>query len=181
MLELFGLPVGTALQGGTFLTAIVALGIWWIRGAPDRHRAKNETKLIDASEMEKVLADYATQVKAFRVEVHALRNELQALQGELRASDKVSQQRNERISTMELIIELLITELERLDPNSVIVRQAKMMMRRISGGFQDPTKSHEMNSAEAAVADAKQTVSSAERTVVEIEANEAREAGHDGE
>jgi hypothetical protein len=203
MLKLFGLDMGTPFQGGAFLALIGIFGIsvpsllqggglvtlfvaimggvtMWIRGMADRGRVVNETKALDATQMEKVLADYAIQVQAFRGEVHELRNELQAVRGELHDSDRVSQQRNERISTMELIVELLITELARLDPGSIIVAQARMMMRRVGSWHGDPSKSHEMNSAEGAVADAKQTVASAQRTVADLQASEDR-AGQDGD
>ncbi len=73
---------------------------------------------------------------------------------------------------MEIIIELLITELERLDPNSVIVRQAKLMLKRMNVG--DPNKSDALNTAEGAVKDAKQTLRSTQETCDEVKQSEAK-------
>lgn len=157
------------------LSILAAVLIWWIRGIPQRLEAKIKSRAQNATEMERLLVDYAAQVALCRKEIHDLRGEMAKVQAQLHNSDKTSQQRSERISTMELIIELLITELERLDPTSIIVRQAKMMLRRVSSGG-DPNKSQEMNSAVNAVTDAKQTVASAERTVTDLSATEARAA-----
>lgn len=175
MLTLFGFPLGTVFQGGTFAVLLMILGTVaarYVQGMPDRQRAGNESKALNIGEMETILADYAEQIKTFRAEVHGYRNELQAVRGELLASDKISSQRSDRINNMVFIIELLISELERLDPSSVIVKQAKAMLRHMAGG--DPKKSEALNVAETAVADAKQTVRSAENTVVEISVNEAK-------
>ena len=178
---------GVVPQWGMFATLLTIAGgviTAWIKFGPERKRAANEEKAIDATGMDKLLADYGKQVDQFRREVHALRNELQAVRIELQASDRISQQRNERISTMELIIELLISELERISPEgkkNPIIRQAKLMLRRISGIGDDPNQSHEMNSALAAEADAEQTVAATKRTVADIKANEARASDHGGE
>ncbi len=170
------LQLGTIFQGATFFTVLAAGLIalrYWIQGHPERSRVKNERKTIDMGEMDKRLADYADQVKDFRKEVHGLRNELQTALAEQLTSDKLSDQRSNWINDMLFIIELLIAELDRLDPKSPTVKQAKMMLKRIKAQGTDPLKTEAMNTAETAVRDAKQTVRSAEHTVVEITADEA--------
>ncbi len=170
------MQLNTILNGATLFTVLVA-GLmttrYWIQGSPERSRVRNERKTIDMVDMDKRLADYADQVKDFRKEVHGLRNELQTALAEQLTSDKLSDQRSNWINDMLFIIELLIAELERLDPKSAIVKQAKMMLKRIKDQGTDPSKTEAMNIAETAVRDAKQTVRSAEHTVVEISADEA--------
>jgi len=177
--NLTGTAASWTLVGIAITSFFTALGIWFKHG-PDRLRAANEAianaaqaaitaKAAETSEMEKVLANYGAQIKDFRDEVHKYRNEIQAVRGELWASDRVSQQRGERISTMEIIIELLIAE---LDPNSFAVKQAKIMLHRLSGG--DPHKSEALNNAEHAVADAKQTVRSASAARDDVKDAEAK-------
>ncbi len=179
MLEIEGFQLGTVFQGATFaaiITAILtALGIW-IKYAPERGRVANERKTIDMAEMDKILADYAEQVKAFRIEVHTLRNELHGAVAELLASDKISDQRSNWINDMMFIIELLIAELERIDPKSLIIKQARAMLKRISDQGKDPKKSEALNIAETAVRDAHQTVRSTEHAVTEINVQEAKDA-----
>ncbi len=164
---------GSAAAWATFAAivaaAFTALGIWFRHG-PDRKRADNERKALDATEMERILADYADQIKAFRLEVHGYRNEVQAVRGELLASEKVSSQRSDWIQDMMFVIELLISELERIDPQSLIVKQAKAMLKRM--GDVDPAKSDALNTAEHAVRDAKQTVKSATAAVAEVKQSE---------
>ncbi len=170
------LQLATVFEGVTAATVIFAAFMalrYWIQGSPERSRVRNETKVLDISEMDKRLADYAQQVKDFRTEVHSLREDLQKALAEQLTSDKLSDQRSNWINDMLFIIELLITELERIDPKSAIVKQAKMMLKRIKAQGTDPLKSESLNIAETAVRDAKQTVRSAEHTVVEITADEA--------
>ena len=166
-----GTTAAWTLVGIAITSFFTALGIW-IKYGPDHKRAANEEKVIEGTEMDRVLANLQQQVHEYRAEVHAYRNEVQALQGELSAATKVSNQRSDRIDTLELIIELLLSELERIDPHSIIVRQAKIMLRRVSAN--DPAKSAALNVVEHAVADAKQTVRSTERAADEIRVNEAK-------
>lgn len=170
---------GTTAQWAQFaaLLAIIMGGIRvWIKGLPERGRVANERKVIEISETDRLIASYEVTVKAFRAEVHGYRNDLQAVQGELLASDKVSSQRHNWINDMMFIIELLITELERLDPKSPTVKQAKAMLKRMGGGSgDDAAKSEAMNVAETAARDARQTVRSTELAVEVVAAKEAKE------
>ncbi len=179
MPEVTGLPLGTVPQWGAFASLLAILAgcvTVFIRGMPERGRVANERKTIDMAEMDKILADYAEQVKAFRIEVQGLRNDLHGAVAELLASDKISDQRSNWINDMMFIIELLIAELERLDPKSLIVKQAKGMLKRISDQGKDPKKSEALNIAETAVRDAHQTVRSTEHAVTEINVQEAKTA-----
>lgn len=166
MIELFGLQLGTVFQGGTLLTLLLLLGVWWVRGIPDRGRVKNEGKVIDNAEAEKIRTDYAAQIKDFRAEVHGYRNELAAIAARLTASESVSRQRSDRINNMMFIIRLLISELRRLDPTSIIVKQAEAMLQQMEP--ETSRTNDALSVAEGAVADAEQTVVSATATVDEI-------------
>ncbi len=170
------MQLATIFEGATAATVIFAAFMalrYWIQGSPDRSRVANETKVLDMAAMDKRLSDYAQQVRDFREEVHGLRNDLQTALAEGVISDKLSDQRSNWINDMMFIIELLISELERIDSKSMIVKQARSMLKRIKGQGTDPLKSESLNNAETAVRDAKQTVRSAEHTVVEINADEA--------
>lgn len=177
---MMGLLTTSQTQWAIIAALITAIGTVvgiWFKGAPDRKHAHNEEAIIAAGVMDKLLADYGQQVDKFRAEVACLRTELHA-------SDRISQQRNERISTMELIIELLITELERIDPDgkaNPVIRQARIMFRHISILGEDPTQSHQMNLALHIQADAHQTVMSADHNVRDIAAAEAAQTLGDGD
>lgn len=178
MTDVSQLAPGTLPVWGTFLAMLSILGLVlrvWIVGLPDRRRADNEAHVIEGSEMERVVAELRSQIKDLRAEVHLYRNEVQALQSELSASKKLSNQRSDRIDTLQIIIELLLSELERIDPDSLIVKQAKLMLRRSGGDVAKPDDSDAMSTAKGAVRDAKQAVRSAEHTVVEINVNEAKD------
>ena len=160
MLEIFGHQIGTVLQAIT--AALVALGIWWIRGWPERRRAENATATIDHAQMAAVIADYAKRQQETRNEVHDLRNEMQVMQGRLNRSEKISSQRSDRINNMMFIIRLLISDLKRLDPNSQIVQQAEMILRHVS----------EADETDDPLSSAHDTVKAAQHTVDRLEGKE---------
>lgn len=181
MIEMFGLNLGTPLQGGILAALLGMLGLAlraFVVGMPERGRVANERKTIELAEMDKLLADYAEQIKAFRKEVHGYRNDLQVVQGELVVSDKTSSQRINYIHDLLFVIELLITDLELLAPKSTSVKQAKAIVKRLGAG--DPAKSEALNTAETAVRDAQQTVRSAKHTVAEINVDEAKKPTENG-
>ncbi len=168
--------LSTLFDGATFATVLVVAFMAlrsWIQGLSDRGRVRNETKVLDMAEMDKRLADYDQQVKDFREEVHGLRQDLQKALAEQLTSDKLSDQRSNWINDMMFIIELLISELERIDSKSQIVKQARTMLKRIKEQGTDPSKSEVHNAAEIAARDARQSARSAEHTVIEIAADEA--------
>lgn len=176
MLEGLGIAFSPVISAGNWLVILVLTlgGIVTavLKYGPDRRRAENEGQQIKINEAELIRADYAKQIADFRMEVHGYRNELQVMQGELRVSDKIAGERNDRIATMETIIELLISELERLDPNSVVVKQAKLMMKRRDKN--DPYKSDALNAAEGTMRDTEQANRSAKAACREVKDAEKR-------
>ncbi len=169
------MDTGTLPAWGAFLSLLAILMgavTVYIRGIPDRFRVKNEARQIEINEAELIRADYAKQIADFRTEVHGYRNDLQAVMGkqaetekELERARSVSRQRSDRINNMMFIIRLLISELRRLDPTSIIVKQAEAMLLQM--GEDDPHKSMTLNAAEHAV-------EAAENTVAEVKSAESK-------
>ena len=175
------LPVlGTIPQWGTLFAILGGALIWWIKTAAERGRVTNERLALTTTAEANLRDEYAVQLRDFRDEVRKYRNELQAVQGELMVSDRLSSQRSGWNTDMMFIIELLVSELERLDPTSKAVKQAKAMLKRMAGEGNDPAKSDALNTAETAVVDAKQALRSTQHTVLEINADEATAAKGEG-
>lgn len=168
MVEAFGVSLGTPFQGVTAIGIMSILGLVlraWVVGIPDRLRAANEGKVSAAAEL-------ADRFKAWRAEVHGLKNEimaLNALQAEcvkLRAS---SDALNEQLM---FLIELMISELEVLDPNSKTVHRARSMFARMAHILPSDNESDALHTAKATVMDAKQTLASARETCEEVQRTE---------
>lgn len=166
MLEVFGLQLGTLFQGGTMAAMIALLAIVgraWIIGIPDRLRIANEGKVSAAAEL-------AERYKAWRVEVHEMKNHLMVVAGKQADCDKalaeahsVNRHNQVQINTMLFLIRLLIRELERLAPDSLIVQQAKATLEQLGHEPFDSGKSsarlaaeHTVKAAEIAVEEVKQ-------------------------
>lgn len=133
-----------------------------------------------ADEHTLIRTDYVKQITDLRVAVHDLRNELHVVSLAQAKTDKllseataVNRHNKGQMHTMLFLIRLLISDLKRLDPKSIIVAQAEATLAQMSK-VDDPAKSPALNVAEHAVADAKQTVLSTEQAVVEINADEAK-------
>lgn len=164
MVELFGMQLGTVFQGGTMVAMMMLLGIVgraWIVGIPERLRAANEGKMTAAAEL-------SERYKAWRVEVHGLKNDLGVVAAKQRECDKalaeahiVNRHHESQMSTMLFLIRLLLRELERLAPNSIIVQQAKITLEQLG---------HEPFSADksTALAAAEHTVEVAKVAVKEV-------------
>lgn len=156
------LAPGTLPQWGTFLGVIaglIGLATVFVKGIPQRTKATSDAKQADN-------ADYAAQIRNFRDEVHGYRNELQALQGRLNRAESASRLRADRITNMTFIIRLLISELLRLDPDSIIVQQAEALLKQMEDGEHPPMGAAE--TADRAVAKAQDTVKAAKATVAEL-------------
>lgn len=166
---------GTLPQWGAFISllGIVAGGITvYIKGIPQRIKASSDAKQAEN-------ADYADQIQKFRDEVHGYRNELQAsrneihaMQGRLTAAESASRLRADRITNMTFIIRLLISELRRLDPQSIIVQQAEALMNQMQAGELNAPVTVETDASEAAhtaVTKAQDTVMAAQATVEKLE------------
>lgn len=168
MVELFGIPLGTAFQGGTFAAVIALLAIVarvWIIGIPERLRAANEGKVAAAAEL-------ADRFKAWRAEVHDLKNETMKVAAKQAVCDKALSAAHTLNDQLVFLIELMISEMEAHDPKSKIVKRARTMFKRLADISADPDKSDALNTAELAVHDAKQTVISAKDTCEEVKRSE---------
>ena len=163
MLSELGLSLQPYISAGSLVTwALILLAVWWVRGIPDRMRASNEARVIDN-------ADIAARLKDWRTEVHGLKNELAKVAAKqaqcdsaLAEAHSVNRQNHDRMTTMMFIIRLLISELKRLDPKSVIVKQAEETLVHMNGGG-DPNKSDALNAAEHTVEAAKETCEEVKR------------------
>lgn len=173
MLELFGLPLGTPFQGGTLVVVLAIFGLVvrvWIVGIPERLRAGNEVKVAAAAEL-------AARFKAWRKEVHDLKNELMVVAGAQAKCNKALSSSTTLNEQLMFLIELMIAELEILDPKSKTVARARTMFKRISTTLGDPKKSDTLNAADMAVADTKQALTSAKETRDEVKAAENKGNG----
>lgn len=175
---------GSIPSWSTFFIVLAGLVAWWIRGMPDRRRADNERLRDEAGEEKHIRDEYAAQFKEYRIEVHKLNNtvaKLMARQGQLEKlltqALSLSSSRRDQMTSMLTLIELLICELERLDKGSIIVPQAKALLRQMrqTAMPEDPSKSPALNSVEIALHDAERTVFSAERAIDEISEIEGKD------
>lgn len=166
MIEIFGYPMGTPFQGITALfLGIAAIGIWYVRGMPDRTRAKNEGRVIDD-------ADDALKRREWRAEIHEVKNELAKVVAALVACNRIATAAVALNEQMMFLFELLLSEHEDQHPDSKIVQRARLMFDRISRELKDPSKSDALNTAETAVEDARQTLSSTKETCEEVKRSE---------
>ncbi len=185
MLEIFGFQLGTVFQGGllaAFITAFfTALGIWFKYG-PDRTRAENESRVIEN-------AEYARQHTEWRKEVHGLKNQVASLIAKQTELERLlthalatSSVRKEQMDNMMHLIELLIDELDRIDKNSIIVPQAKLLLkqmraaanRKVDPFINNPHQSDALNAAEHTVEAAEITKIAAVEVCKEVKAEEAK-------
>lgn len=158
------LGIGTFPQWILLITVLGGGVTVFIKGIPQRTKANSDAKQAENN-------DYAQQIKELRVEMHGYRNELHVLQQRLSQAESSSRVRADRITNMMFIVRLLISELRRLDPQSVIVNQAEALLEQMDRADTHPMTATE--TAERAVTKAKQTVKAAEATVTEL--------GKDGE
>jgi hypothetical protein len=175
----FGLDLGTPFQGGIFGAALLMLGVvvrTYIMGMPDRARVDIERKTVETAEA-------TERYRAWRLDIHDLKNDIARVSakqvitdGQLSAALAINRHLRSQMTTMLFLVGLLISELKRLDPKSVIVRQAEMTLEEMESHTQaDPSKSDAMNIAETAVADAKQTLASTKETCEEVKRVEGEE------
>jgi hypothetical protein len=168
MISLFGLPFGTLSQIGSFVALVglfAGMVTVWIKGMPERSRVANEARQLDINEAESLRVDYAKQIREFRAEVHGYRNDLAKMETRLSQSERTSSRRSDVIKDMMFIIRLLISELKRIEPKSVIVGQAEAMVDRM--GLSEVDKTDPLAAAKA-------TEACAHETVATIQAKEAK-------
>lgn len=156
----FGINFGTIFQGGMLLTMLTLLGVWWVRGMPDRQRALNEARAIDNT-------DAALRFKEFRLEVHALRNELQVVRGELHKAQTKSARRGDMLNMLRFILQMVLDELAAKDPGNKVLTQAKKLLTNVE------MEPHQVDESDALRA-AEDTVEAANATVRQVKADEAR-------
>ena len=143
--------LGTPFQGATLLTVLLAALVWWIRGMPDRHRAKNEGRALDDADDEK-------RREEWRKEIHAIKNELAISAAELLKCNRLATAANVLNEQLMFLYELLLSEAEAHDPASKIVQRARLSFNRISKDLKDSSKSGALNAAEHTVEAAKVAV-----------------------
>lgn len=169
MLELFGLPVGTLSQFGTFTLLLIltaGLATVWVKGIPERLRVKNEGKAIDNAEM-----------AGLRREVAEVRGDLKKCEAECadelrKVHEELWGMRKQNIAEQISLINIIL--------NSVDAPELKAMLKVLESVkatlnarvFIDPAKSDQLNVAEHAVMDAQQTVRTAKQTVTEVKRSE---------
>lgn len=139
----------------TVLTTAIGLATVWIRGIPERRRADIEERGLTGQQ-------YAAQIADFRKEVHGYRNELHIIQRDLEKSESRARQRADRIVALTVVVKLVMSEIKRLDPKSLILAQAEELL----------TQMMEDDKPETAAQAARQTLEAAERTVAKVEQGE---------
>ena len=151
-IDLSGLPEwGLFFTGLSILAGLITV---YIRGIPDRRRVELEEKSMTGQQ-------YAAQIAEFRKEVHGYRNELHVVQRDLERAESKSRQRGDRIVALTIVIKLVMSELRRLDPQSLILTQAEDLLSQMI----------EEDRPETAAEAARQTLEAAERTVAKVEEN----------
>lgn len=159
---MFGLDFGILNLGLNVLAlALVSLGIWWIRGMPERARVSNEGKIIENTEA-------AIRFKEFRIEVHALRNELGAVRGELHIAQNQSARRGDKLNMLRFIIQMVLDELAAKEPENPVLAQAKKLLSRIE---EEP---HQLDNSDALSA-VEDTRDAADAAVHAVRAAEAKD------
>ncbi len=180
------LLTGSAAQWAT-LAAIIIGGITaWFKYGPDRKRADNEGIIIANMDAERLRREYDDLNQQNRKDIHDLKDKLAVTEAAIHQSDKallkaasVQLQDRADMNSMMFLIDLLISEVKRLDPDpeNKIIAQAEMVLAHMreqrTGG--NPSQTPAMNTADHTLADAKQTVRSATVARDEIKASEAKE------
>ena len=183
MLELGGFQLGTPFQGGILATLLLILGVnmrSWIVGIPDRTRAENEATVIENAEQ-------ARQHTEDRKEIHILRNDVSRLIARQTELERLlthalatSSVRKEQMDSMMSLIELLIDEVDRIDKASIIVPQARLLLkqmraaanRKVDPFKNNPHQSDALNAAEHTVEAAEETKIAAVAAHKEVEKKE---------
>lgn len=185
MLEIFGFSLGTPLQGASFAALLGILGLIirvWIVGIPERTRATAERQTIDNAERTR-------QFTAWREEVHLYKNQVMKLTGRVTELERLlthalatSSTRKEQMDNMMHLIELLIDEVDRIDKTSIIVPQARLLLkqmraaanRKVDPFINNPHQSDALNATEHTVEAAEEAKAAAETAHKEVKAEEAK-------
>ncbi len=128
-MELGGFQIGTIFQGIT-IAIITALGIW-IKYSSDRTRAGTERQIIDNGEMARLRREDRAEVHTLKNEVMRLTQKQTELERLLTHALATSSMRKEQMNNMMHLIELLIDEVDRIDKASIIVPQARLLLKQM--------------------------------------------------
>lgn len=140
---LANLAPGTFPQWGTF-SLLLAMFVWalavWIRGEPERTRAKSEAKALDNADAAILRAEYQALHQKNRDDYHKLANDFQKLVGTQRRCEQAlaeahaeNRMYRDDVNTLLFLIRLLISEVKRLDrdPANIIIKQAEMTLTEL--------------------------------------------------
>ncbi len=152
---------GSAAQWATFVVIIIGGITAWFKYAPERRRAANEGDQIKINEAELIRTDYAKQIADFRREVHGYKNEVAKVTAALSLSESARRRRDDRIAQMMFVLRLLMSEVRRLDPKSVILDQAEAMLEQMAA-------EDARHAPRDAMSQAQDTVKAAQATVEEL-------------
>lgn len=166
-----GLRLGSAFQGATFITALVALiGAlgYWIKGMPERARVKHEGTEIAAKIEEDIRREAAGWGREFRKEVHSLRNDLQIMNSKLHLATMESARRADKLDMMLFILTMVMDELQTKESNSAVLTRSRILLQRIEEKARDKDHSPALNAAE-------DTVGAANLAARQVKASEAKD------
>lgn len=125
---------------GIFVVAVITLAgmvTAYIKGVPDRQRAATEATKVTGDQHAEQIKELREELRRLTGELHSYVNDLQIMGIRLNKSESESRRRGDLITNMTFIIRLLISELRRLDPNSVIVAQAEALMAQMTAPTPD--------------------------------------------
>lgn len=139
---------GSLPAWGAFMVMLGLLIRAFIVGMPARRLADTEAKRADTEASEVGINHLVSEIGRLRDEVHGYRNDMHIMQVRLNKAEGASRLRADRITNMTFIIRLLIAELRRLDPSSVILAQAEALLAQMlvkdAGDFnEDPAQAAE--------------------------------------
>lgn len=176
-MTIFGGTLPQWITSAGVLTLLAGLATAYIRGWPERRRAKNEAKVIDHTEAETIRAEYQTLNKQARDDIHALRGELAAVNAAQVKCDKAltdaqadTRLYKEDMGTLLFLIRLLVSEVKRLDanPHNIIIEQAEMTVDELAR-----KRGVALDTVSTVVAKAEHTVEAAQETLAEAKAGDA--------
>jgi len=116
-----GITPTVMLLASLVLMAFVTLIRAW---APLKKLAQDENTLIRE--------DYTRQIGVLREDLQANKAEIQGLSGRLAVAEAESRRRGDRINNLTFIVQLVMNELQRLDPDSIILNQASRLLIQLA-------------------------------------------------
>jgi hypothetical protein len=140
--------------------------------------------------------DYTKQIAALREERQADRGEIKVLGSRLGVVENESRRRADKINNLTFIVQLVMNELQRIDPNSIILKQAARLMIQLSQPLdanpaetlrdlarideavvKQMSQSATLNAAEDTALSAEQTHQAADDAVAQVKFDEEKNRG----